>query len=116
MLGLLSRELIFGGASYWREFFVSKWVVLDNKKHEGNSLKQLTLTVLFFIGRIFASEIRGVIVGGGGRLNIGILRCYRCNYFRSASPSSTVPGVLLKPCLSVEIPGEESGGKWCLKH
>ena len=37
MLGLFSGELIFGGAYYWKEFCVSKWVGLDNK----NSLKQL---------------------------------------------------------------------------
>ena len=31
LLGLFSGELIFGGAYYWREFYVSKWVGLDNK-------------------------------------------------------------------------------------
>ena len=41
LLGLFSGELIFGGAYYWREFCVSKWVALDDR----NSLKQLTLTV-----------------------------------------------------------------------
>ena len=30
-MGLFSRELIFGGAFYWKEFCVSKWVDLDNK-------------------------------------------------------------------------------------
>ena len=35
LLGLFSGELIFGGAYYWKEFCVSKWVKLDNK----NSLK-----------------------------------------------------------------------------
>ena len=35
LLGLFSGELIFGGAYYWMEFCVSKWVGLDNK----NSLK-----------------------------------------------------------------------------
>ena len=29
-LGLFSEELIFGGAYYWREFCVSKWVGLNN--------------------------------------------------------------------------------------
>ena len=41
---LFSGELIFGGAYYWKEFCVSKWVGLDNKnglKHYENSLKQL---------------------------------------------------------------------------
>ena len=37
LLGLVSGELIFGGAYYWKELRVSKWVWLDNK----NSLKQL---------------------------------------------------------------------------
>ena len=31
LLGSFSGELIFGGAYYWREFCVSKWVGLDNK-------------------------------------------------------------------------------------
>ena len=36
LLGLFLGKLIFGGACYWREFCVSKWVGLDNQ----NSLKQ----------------------------------------------------------------------------
>ena len=35
MLGLFSGELIFGGAYYWKEFWVSKWIGCGNK----NSLK-----------------------------------------------------------------------------
>ena len=31
LLGLFLGELIFGGAYYWKEFCVSKWVGLDNK-------------------------------------------------------------------------------------
>ena len=31
LVGLFSGELIFGGAYYWKEFCVSKWVGLDNK-------------------------------------------------------------------------------------
>ena len=31
LLGLFSGELIFGGAYYWKEFCVSKWVELHNK-------------------------------------------------------------------------------------
>ena len=31
LMGLFSGELIFGGAYYWKEFCVSKWVCLDNK-------------------------------------------------------------------------------------
>ena len=45
---LFSVELIFGGAYYWKEFCISKWVGLDNKnslKHYKNSLKQLAVTV-----------------------------------------------------------------------
>ena len=49
LLGLFSGELIFGGAYYWKEFCVSKWVRFDKKKnslkHYENSLKQLALTV-----------------------------------------------------------------------
>ena len=44
LLGIFSRELNFGGAYYWREFFVSKGVCLDNKnisKNDENRLKQL---------------------------------------------------------------------------
>ena len=37
LLRLFSRELIFGGVYYWKEFCGSKWVGLNNK----NSLKQL---------------------------------------------------------------------------
>ena len=31
LLVLFLGELIFGGAYYWKEFCVSKWVGLDNK-------------------------------------------------------------------------------------
>ena len=44
MLGLFSGEPIFGGAYYWEEFCVSKWVGLvikRNLKHYENSLKRL---------------------------------------------------------------------------
>ena len=48
LLGLFSLELIFGGANYWREFFASKLVGLDNKnslkKYEKN-LKQLKTVI-----------------------------------------------------------------------
>ena len=30
LLGLFLGELNFGGAYYWREFCISKWVGLDN--------------------------------------------------------------------------------------
>ena len=48
LMALFSGELIFGAAYYWKAFYVSEWVGLDNKnslKHYGNSLKQLALTV-----------------------------------------------------------------------
>ena len=32
LVGLFSGEINFGGAYYWSEFCVSKWVGLDNKK------------------------------------------------------------------------------------
>ena len=38
LLGLFSGELIFGGACYWKEFCVSKWVGLDNK-NDLNTMK-----------------------------------------------------------------------------
>ena len=41
---LIYEVLIFGGAYYWNEFCVSKWVGLDDKnslKHKDNGLKQL---------------------------------------------------------------------------
>ena len=44
LLGSFWGELIFGGAYYWKEFCISRWVGLDNKnslKHFENSLKQL---------------------------------------------------------------------------
>ena len=37
--GLFSGELNFGGAYYGREFCVSKWVGLDNKKTAQNTKK-----------------------------------------------------------------------------
>ena len=35
--GLFSGELIFGGAYYWREFCISKWVKLDNRKETAST-------------------------------------------------------------------------------
>ena len=53
LLGLLSGELNFGGAYYWKEFCISKGVGLDNK----NSLKQLALTVHELIfGRVYCRK------------------------------------------------------------
>ena len=39
LLSLFSGELIFGGAYYWKEFCISKWVGLDNKTASTNSLR-----------------------------------------------------------------------------
>ena len=98
LLGLFSGELIFGGAYYWKEFCVLKWVGRDNKdsllKHYENSLKQLKTAsanspwayireALFSGARIFASKIWGLFVGrayflrGGGG---GGWRAYYWNF------------------------------------
>ena len=67
MLDLFSGELIFGGAYYWEEFCVSKWVVLDNKTASTNSPWAYSAGLI--IGRIFASEIWG----GGGLFSGGLI-------------------------------------------
>ena len=89
-MGIFSRKLIFGGAYYWREFCVSKWVGLDNKnrsKHEVNGLKQLKtanpkcLWAYIREGLLSEGYLR-LRLGGticeqacfGGALIIGILR------------------------------------------
>ena len=62
---VFSSEIVFGGAYYWREFCVSKWVGLDNKDSlkntritAKNSLKHLTPTIHgHTTGRIIASII-----------------------------------------------------------
>ena len=59
LLGLFSGELIFGGAYYWKEFCVSKWVGLDNKTASTNS-------PWAYIWEGLLSE--GLIWGGGGLL------------------------------------------------
>ena len=75
MLGLFLGELIFGGAYYWKEFCISKWVGLDNK----NSLKKLRkqpktastsrLWALIWEGLLSEGYLRlrfgGLILGGG---------------------------------------------------
>ena len=56
-MGLFSGELIFGGANYWKEFCISKWIDLDNKnslKLYENSIKQLALkTYGLIFGRAY---------------------------------------------------------------
>ena len=76
LLDLWSGELIFefGGAYYWREFCVSKWVGLDNKnsfKHYENSLEQLetasTNSPLAYIqGGLLSEGYLRLNFGGGG--------------------------------------------------
>ena len=70
-MGLFSGEPIFGGAYYWNEFCVSKWVGLDNKnnlKYKDNSLKQLETANP---NSPWAYIREGLFLGG---LIIGILR------------------------------------------
>ena len=77
LLGLFSGELILGGAYYWKEFCVSKWVGLDNKTASTNSpwayiwegLLSEGFLRLRFGGLIFG---RAFFFWGGGGLIIGI--------------------------------------------
>ena len=62
--------LIFGGAYYWKEFCVSKWVGLVNK----NSLKQLTLKAPRLIQE-------GLLLEGFLRLRFGELIFGRAYFF-----------------------------------
>ena len=69
--GLFSRELIFGGAYYWKEFCVSNWVGLDNKnslKHYENSLKQLNTAST---NSPWANILEGLLSEGILRLRFG---------------------------------------------
>ena len=70
LLGLFSEELIFGGAYYWKEFCVSKWVGLDNK----NGLKYRKIPIispgLIFVQKAFLLGLfSGELIFGGS--------CYR---------------------------------------
>ena len=60
LLDLFLGELIFGGAYYWKEFCISKWVGLHHKnspKHYESSLTQLALTFQGLIsGRAYYRE------------------------------------------------------------
>ena len=81
LMALFSGELIFGAAYYWKAFYVSEWVGLDNKnslKHYGNSLKQIKTASInspwAYIRKGALSEgflrLRfegGAFLGGGGR-------------------------------------------------
>ena len=77
LLGFFSGQLIFGGAYYWKEFCVSKWVGLDKNslKQYKNSLKQPILTVhgpIFgraYYRKDFASQL---LFGGGGYFREGL--------------------------------------------
>ena len=83
--------LIFGGAYYWREFCVSKWVGLDNKnslKYNDSSLERLKTAnpnspwAYIREGLLSEGYLRlrfGGLFSGGlifERLIIGILRYY----------------------------------------
>ena len=59
LLGLFLGELIFGGAYYWREFCISKWVWFVKRNNNSNSPWAYIREGLLFIGRIFVSEIWG---------------------------------------------------------
>ena len=62
LLVLFSGEPIFGGAYYWKEFCVSKWVGLDNKTANTNSPRAYIWEALLSEGFLrFA-----IWVGGGG--------------------------------------------------
>ena len=83
LLGLFYGELIFGGAYYWKEFCVSKWVGLDNKKAWNITKRAKTASTnspWAYIRKGLLSEgFLGLRFGGGffflgGGLIIGILR------------------------------------------
>ena len=66
-------ELIFGGAYYWREFCVSKWVGLDNKnslKHDENGLKQLKTANT---NSLWVYILEDLLTEGYLRLRFGVL-------------------------------------------
>ena len=71
LLSLFSGKLILGGAYYWKEFCVSKWVELDSKTVSTNSpwadiwegLLLVGFLHLRFGGLIFGRAYFG---GGGG--------------------------------------------------
>ena len=72
LLGLFAGELVFGGAYYWKEFWVSKWVGLHNKTASTNSpcayiweglLSEGFLRLRFAGGGLFSG---GLIFLGGG--------------------------------------------------
>ena len=76
LLGLFSGELIFGGAYYWKEVCVSKWVGLDRKI----SLKQLKTASnnsswAYIREGLLSEEFLRLRLEGGG-LIIGILRYF----------------------------------------
>ena len=107
LLGLFLGELIFGGAYYWKEFCVSKWVGLGNQnkvklRKQPKTVRGRLYSGGLIIGRIFSSEIffffwwgGGVIfgrayffVGGGGGgwgLIIGILRYFPASFWENVA-------------------------------
>ena len=56
---------MFGGAGYWREFGISKWVELDNKnslEHKDNTVKQLKTANSNSLSAFWGRE--GLLSGG----------------------------------------------------
>ena len=80
MLGLFSGELIFGGAYYWKEFCISKWVGHDKQKqpekaginspwaHFREGLLLEGFLCHRFGGLIFGRDFLFFFFGGGGGL------------------------------------------------
>ena len=77
MLSSFLGELVFGGAYYWKEFCVSKWVGLTMKTASTNSQWAYIREGLLSEGfvRLRFGGLNFLFFGGGGALIIGILRC-----------------------------------------
>ena len=90
LLGLFLGELIFGGAYYWKEFCVSKWVGLDNLGG-------------LIIGRIFASEI---FLGWGLLLEFHSFNSLGCN--NSLYKFFCLESCILTTSFKSQIPGPPS--------
>ena len=88
MLGLFSGELIFGGAYYWKEFCVSKWVRLDNKTASTNSpwayIREGLLSEGFLLLRLW-----------GGGLILGRAYLFICFFFLGGGLLSEFYGIML---------------------
>ena len=102
LLGLCLGELIFGGAYYGKEFFVSKWVGLDNKMVSSNSLWAYIweglLSEGFFRLRFFW--------GGGLLLEFHSFNSLGCN--NSLYKFSCLESCILTTSFKSQIPGPPS--------